>query len=134
MVPRSLRDVRDRVLIGTAVGLVQALGFSAYALALVLLRGPADFLAFGATLGQAIVAYFAGGAASGMFVGLLLPLGRWRVGATLLGAFALVPFYVAIAVVIPGFDAWASGWMIAFMALAAVAGGIAGAWGYSLGH
>jgi hypothetical protein len=130
----SLGDVRDRVLIGTAVGLFEALGFSVHAVALFLLSGPTVFQASGATLGQTILAYVVGGAASGVLIGLLLPLGRWRAGATLIGAFALVPFYCAMSVIIPGFDPWSSGWMIAFMLLAAVAGGILGWWGYSLVH
>lgn len=132
MVRHSVREVRERVLIGTAVGLFEALGFSAYAAALFLIRGPAVFQASGATLGQTILAYLLGGAASGMLTGLLLPLGRWRIGATLIGAFALVPFYCAMSLVIGGFDPWSSVWIIAFMVLSIVAGGIVGWWGYSL--
>ena len=134
MVRHSIREVRDRVLIGTAVGLFQALGFSVHAVALVLLRGAAAFGESGATLGQTVLAYALGGAASGMLIGLLLPLARWRIGATLLGASALVPFYVAMTVTIPGYDPWASGSMIAFMLLAAIAGAMLGWWAYSLVH
>ena len=78
------------------LGWLIATAFSLYVLILYALRGPAPFEANETTLSATIAAYYAGLTASGIVLGLVLPLARWKLGAALLGFLALIPLYGVI--------------------------------------
>jgi hypothetical protein len=108
----AARAVLTRVQFCLALTLVVAVAFIGYVLLLYLFRGSAPFAANGTTLGTTILAYLAGGALSGIVLGILLPLGRTRLGAALVGIASVLPMYTAVGVAVEGVGAltW-EGWL-----------------------
>jgi hypothetical protein len=84
-----------RASIGFVCGIGMACILSLYVLVLYLFRGPAPFQAYGTTLLNTVWAYFVGGAAAGVVVGLLHPVTRTAWGAALVGFVAGIPVYWA---------------------------------------
>jgi len=88
------RNVRKCVGYGTAYAAV----YSLVAFAVAASAAPSPLGEAGASgIPQLILAYFAGGIAAGLLIGLLLPLGRTRVGAAAIGFVAAVPVFWALA-------------------------------------
>jgi hypothetical protein len=87
-------------------GLKMAVVYSLFAVAVRILAGDAPFESAGTAVWKVVVAYFAGGIAAGMIAGLLLPLGRYWVGAMLVGAVAGMPVMFAIGMAIRPPDEW----------------------------
>lgn len=84
------------MLAGAFAGLVMALPLSFIAVVIYAAR-PATAARVGVTLFQALVVYFGAGVIGGAVVGCLLPLGRSRWGAGVLGFAAVYPLCLGFA-------------------------------------
>jgi hypothetical protein len=92
---------------GVIAGLVIASFYSLYVLLLYAIRGAAPFESSGVTLGGVIAAYYGGGLTAGAIVGILWPLLRWRLGATIVGIVAAFSVFLGIGLATEGyFDRW----------------------------
>lgn len=74
-----------------AWGLSFSLVYVLFVLAVFLARGPEAFEQAGTTLPRVAAAYVASGFVGGVLFGLLMPLGRTRAGAALLGLIVAIP-------------------------------------------
>jgi hypothetical protein len=83
--------MRDRLKTGIGWGWRFAAVYIVFVLGLFLLRGPGPFERSGTTLPMVIAAYAIAGMIGGGVFGLLLPLGRTRLGAAFLGLIVAVP-------------------------------------------
>lgn len=81
----------DRFKTGIGWGWRFAAVYIVFVLGLFLLRGPGPFERSGTTLPMVIAAYTVAGLIGGGIFGILLPLGRTRFGAALLGLIVAVP-------------------------------------------
>jgi hypothetical protein len=99
-------DLSRNLRVGVALGLAFACCYAVYVLVLWLLRGAEPFREAGTTLAFVVASYFGAGLGSGAIVGLLLPLGRSRIGAALVGLFAAVPAFFAFGMAAEPGSAW----------------------------
>lgn len=90
---RMTTNVRTSVLIG----LTMASLYSLYAMVLYAVRGNEPFDANEVSVSAIVLAYYGGGLIGGAIAGLLWPLVRWRVGATLVGA--VVAFFLFLGII-----------------------------------
>lgn len=81
----------DRLKAGITWGLCFVATYIVFVIGLFLLRGPGPFERSGTTLPKVVAAYAIGGLVGGAVFGILLPLGRTRVGAALLGLVVALP-------------------------------------------
>jgi hypothetical protein len=84
---------------GVVGGCLMALYYTTIAILIYLIRGPAAFGTYGITFGQTVLAYWAGGVAGGLVLGVLLPVARNRLGKGVLGILVALPVFVAIALI-----------------------------------
>ncbi len=88
----------QRVRVGLGWGLSFAGVYTAFVLVVALLRGSAPFERVGTTLPKAIAAYVVAGLLGGAAFGLLLPVGRTRLGAAVLGFVIALPVMYTITI------------------------------------
>jgi hypothetical protein len=88
---------------GAVMGLLIATVYSLYALVLLAARGTAPFDANGVTPAGVIAAYYGGGLVAGSVVGILRPLLRWRLGATIVGIVAAFGVFAGIGIAKEGY-------------------------------
>lgn len=111
---------------GLSWGLWFACCYSAFALLMVLLRGPSLLAKYNTTLLGLIAAYFVGGLAAGAAVGLLSPWGRRRSGAALLGFVGAFLALYAIGIAMTPRASWLSSTPLVAAFCAAILGPILG--------
>ena len=117
------RSVRRDIVVCLGWGLLIAMGFSIWVLALYLRRGSAPFENVGTTLWAVILLYFCAAILVGPIVGLLLPLARTtRSGSALVGIVAAIPFYAMARITVEGFTSWARGEAFVILVLALLVG------------
>lgn len=97
-----------RIRIGLEWGASFAAVYSAYVTLLWLLRGEGPFERADTTLGKVILAYFLAGLVGGAVFGLLLPMGRNRWGAALLGFLVALPVTYALGMAVEPPERWFS--------------------------
>lgn len=114
------RFTKAKLLLGVLWGLAAALITSVVAVAQYMITDGRAFDTHGITLGKVIALYFIGGIVGGAIVGLLLPLTKWRLGASVVGMVALAPFYIGIALALGHKDIYSG--LIAAVAIGGVAG------------
>ncbi len=90
------QPLRDRVIRSVVYGVTMAGFYCVYVLALYLARGNTPFERVGYSLPTLMGLYVFGGVAGGAIVGVLLPLAKWRLGASLIGALAGLPLGFAL--------------------------------------
>lgn len=105
--------MRDRVqrwglnvLWGVYWSLCVAVIFILYSVLLLLVRGNAAFEANDVTFLGTVAVYLFGGVCTGLILGTLRPLGRFWLGAAILGYLCAIPVYVAVRVAVNGFENW----------------------------
>lgn len=91
-----------RFVLTIVAGVLIGLLYSAVAAIIYVLSDPKQFQEVGIGLTDLVKAYIGGFAVAGAIVGLLLPLGRWAIGAALIGFVAAVPAVSMIAVTLWG--------------------------------
>lgn len=100
----------DNVRSGIRWGVSYAAGFSLLALAIAFITvaraGFQHVDAAATVLGKVFAAYFLAGLVSGMLVGVLLPIGRRRIGAALLGLIGGIPVYGVVGMAILPVSEW----------------------------
>jgi hypothetical protein len=111
--------------IWTALGVAGL--FSIWVLVVGLVNGFAAFEAeMGVSVPIAVALYFVGGAATGVIIAVLIPFGRWLVGATVLGYVASLPVFYLFARTMMSAEDWARmGWPVTLVC--GVIGAIVGA-------
>jgi hypothetical protein len=87
--------------LGILGGLVVGLLFSLYAVVIYAIS-PGTFDRLGISLGATVSLYLLGGVVGGTICGLLLPLTKYRSGATVLGAITALPVYLGAGVLLGG--------------------------------
>ena len=125
----------DRAKQGAMAGAFMASLFSLYVLVLYLLRGNAPFEKLGVSLVGVVIAYCACGLSAGALAGVLWPLTRTRLGATLVGFLSGFLVYAGVGVTMDGPPtSWEPfhWWGAAILGLI-VGGGLANVW-YSQAH
>lgn len=98
--------ILHNVLSGIRFGLAFAACYCAYVSLLYLVAGSAPFDSYGVTLPTVILVYIVGGVLGGAVVGLLLPLARYKVGATLVGILAAIPVVGGAMLSMSGLPPW----------------------------
>jgi hypothetical protein len=78
----------QRIKTGVGIGLIFASLYSLYMIGLYVIQGEEPFPRMGTTVLTVIATYFSGGITAGAVVGILRPLGRWRLGAIFIGIVA----------------------------------------------
>jgi len=130
-----LRDLRNHVLKGIALGLFIATGFSAWVTFLRLTVGTAPFDRLNTTYHATVELYYGGGLVGGTLVGLFLPLRRWPLGAALLGMLGVFPLYFGVALTTSGAASTFTIHNLASSAvLAFLVGGAVGIWSWLHDH
>jgi len=130
-----LRDLRNQVLKGIALGLFIATGFSAWVTFLRLTVGTAPFDRLNTTYHATVELYYGGGLVGGTLVGLFLPLRRWPLGAALLGMLGVFPLYFGVALTTSGGASTFTSHNLASSAvLAFLVGGAVGIWSWLHDH
>ena len=97
-----VRDLRNNLLKGIALGLFVATGFSAWVTFLRLTAGTSPFDRLRTTYLATVELYYGGALVGGTLIGLFLPLGRWPLGAALLGMLGVFPLYFGVALTTSG--------------------------------
>lgn len=119
-------NVRAMITDGIKWGLAGGLGFSAIATGLFIITLGAALEHSAKLLGTVISVYLIAGPIAGTIVSLLRPLGRWAIGAAVIGACAAIPAYggMMVAVEGPRHITWedAQGFVILGGAIGAMAG------------
>ena len=95
-------SIRQNVRWGWGWGVWMGTCYAVIGAVITLVRGPTAFRQFGLSPVFAIVLYLAEGLFAGLVVGLLRPLTRWAVGASLVGILAIAPFAFIAYAVLPG--------------------------------
>ena len=90
------------VFVSIVAGVVVGLIYSAVAVLIYVLSGPAQFQEEGIRVIDLAKVYIGGFSMAGAIAGLLLPLGRWAVGAALIGFLAALPAVTMIAITLWG--------------------------------
>jgi hypothetical protein len=91
---------RPQIILGIVLGIAAALLTSVVAIVQYVVTNGAAFAQHGTTLWGVLRLYIAAGLLGGLLFGLLLPVARWRWGAALLGAIAMMPLYLGAAVLL----------------------------------
>lgn len=106
---RGSGAVRDgRIRTGLEWGASFAAVYSAYVVVLWLFRGEAPFEKAETTVVEVILAYCLAGLVGGTVFGILLPLGRSRLGAAFLGFLVALPVTYALGMAVEAPDRWFS--------------------------
>jgi hypothetical protein len=121
-----MASLLDNLKSGTRWGLAFAAFYSAAAVLIWLVRGDVAFEAQGTSLWQVLLAYVAGGMAAGVVVGLLMPLGRTRFGAGVIGFVAAVPVMFVVGMAVSPPPTWFTRVPIVAFGCAAILGPIVG--------
>ena len=107
-------------------GLLYAVGFTVLAVIVGVVRGVGGGLADWSEASRALAfvagAYFAAGIVSGGLVGLLLPIGRSRAGAAVLGFIGGIPVYGIVGMAATPPHTWWPGLLIITLIAATVVG------------
>jgi len=97
-----LRDLRNNLLKGIALGLFVATAFSAWVTFLRLTAGTSPFDRLSTSYVATVELYYGGALVGGTLIGLFLPLRRWPLGAVLLGMLGVFPLYFGVALTTSG--------------------------------
>src|SRR6059036_329305 len=100
------KTVARNLMWGAFWGICGGVVYSAYAVVLLILRGPAAFEANDTSFPAVLGAYLGGGGAAGLLLGLLRPLTRSWLGSAILGALCAVPVFSAGRIALSGFSNW----------------------------
>lgn len=105
---------------GALWGLLFGVIYVVILMILFVLQGPALFRGYDTTFGAVAALYLAGGVASGMVVGILRPLLKWRWGAALAGIFAAIPIGLAAEFMLMDAAVWSTKdtWVVIIFAVA----------------
>jgi len=129
--PNLLRELRNNLLKGIALGLFVATGFSLRVSFLRLTVGTSPFDRLNTTYLATVELYYCGGLIGGTLIGLFLPVRRWLLGAAFLGMLGVFPLYFGVAVTTSGA---ASAFTIDNLAMSSVlaffVGGAVGIWSW----
>jgi hypothetical protein len=119
---------RENIRWGVRGGLLAATGYSVWASAVYLVRGPGAFDQHGTSLPEIIVLYFVGGLIAGAVVGALRPLTESREGMVVVGVVAALPILFALFFYLFGSpEAWSAKHWFLWVILSLVCGVSAGA-------
>jgi hypothetical protein len=87
-------------------GVIMAAICSAWVTLIRVFQGQDFFTELGVSFGKLVLIYFGGGIVAGAIVALLLPIGRWLVGATMIGYLAALPFFSLLSLTTLSPDEW----------------------------
>jgi hypothetical protein len=118
--------VTDNVRWGAGLGLIFGAIYSVIALGIYATRGSRPFATNGVSLLALIAAYFGGGLAAGVVIGLFRPLLRWRLGAMVVGFIGAIPVGAAFRTAENGLARWTSDDVIVVAMFAGALGAPAG--------
>jgi len=111
---------------GLGWGLAFATCYSGYVLLLWIARGRVVFDRVGMNVWEVILAYYGSGLVGGAIVGALLPLGRSRPGAALLGFLVAFPVLYTLGMFLEPAAAWGSELLLAAALSASFVGPLCG--------
>lgn len=123
-----MEPLRARLASGLRWGLYFALVFSAIGLITSLGSGNAVEERYHRGIFVLVALYFASGIGGGLTFGLLMPLGRWLIGAVCLGVFVALPvFFLAEVVIYPDLSPTSGEFLFIWLFAAVPLGSLAGA-------
>ncbi len=117
-----MNSLRTNVSWGLRWGLSVALVYSAYVLVLVLLRGNGVLTDQGISLSQVLTVYGITGIFGGLAVGLLRPLGRYLVGAAVIGYIVAALLFFCFGLIDAPLSEWQRDDVTEVLVLAAILG------------
>ena len=127
----SRSRVRKNLLVGVALGLFIATGFSVFITIERVAMGTEPFERHSVTYSQLVAIYYIGFLVGGSLVGLLLPLRRWLLGQMFLGFVLLLPAYGAVVVQSAPRAEWFTRFNVVFtLAVSILGGGVIGIWSW----
>jgi len=126
-----VRDLRNNLLKGIALGLFVATGFSAWVTFLRLTAGTSPFDRLRTTYLATVELYYGGALVGGTLIGLFLPLRRWPLGSALLGVLGVFPLYFGVALTTSGAGStFTANNLASSSVLAFFVGGAVGIWSW----
>lgn len=98
--------IRQNIRTGLRWATLYACVYSAIVIVIALLRRATTLDQAGTSILAVLGVYWVGGLTAGLLVGVLLPIGRTTIGATVIGAVAGIPIACAATLVVTPSDQW----------------------------